>query len=181
MNNLEKSVDEETTKGEKEDSSTAVQATEPSDSGMAAASSSTDGVAAAALRSVIQRIGQASERCNADRTKARRESSSALDDIEWHFIGNLQSNKVKPLLTGVPNLAMVETVDDEKIANQLDCGGWEHWKKAIESFYPSIQVKDGCVELVKHVTSNCPNLEFCGLMTIGMPDYTSTPENFLRL
>ncbi|KAJ0791504.1 putative pyridoxal phosphate homeostasis protein [Helianthus annuus] len=36
------------------------------------------------------------------------------EDIEWHFIGNLQSNKVKPLLTGVPNLAMVETVDDEK-------------------------------------------------------------------
>ncbi|PWA41101.1 proline synthase [Artemisia annua] len=36
------------------------------------------------------------------------------EDIEWHFIGNLQSNKVKPLLTGVPNLAMVETVDNEK-------------------------------------------------------------------
>uniref|UniRef100_A0A803QW15 Alanine racemase N-terminal domain-containing protein n=1 Tax=Cannabis sativa TaxID=3483 RepID=A0A803QW15_CANSA len=42
------------------------------------------------------------------------------DDIEWHFIGNLQSNKVKLLLNGVPNLAMVESVDDEKIANQLD-------------------------------------------------------------
>ncbi|XP_075477660.1 uncharacterized protein LOC142518737 [Primulina tabacum] len=37
------------------------------------------------------------------------------DDIEWHFIGNLQSNKVKPLLNGVPNLSMVETVDDEKV------------------------------------------------------------------
>lgn len=36
----------------------------------------------------------------------------------------------------------------------------------------------GCVELAKHVSLGCPNLEFCGLMTIGMPDYTSTPENF---
>lgn len=36
----------------------------------------------------------------------------------------------------------------------------------------------GCVELAKHVCLNCPNLEFCGLMTIGMLDYTSTPENF---
>lgn len=36
----------------------------------------------------------------------------------------------------------------------------------------------GCVELVKHVSQECPNLEFCGLMTIGMLDYTSTPENF---
>ena len=42
------------------------------------------------------------------------------DDIEWHFIGNLQSNKVKPLVAGVPNLACVESVDDEKIANYLD-------------------------------------------------------------
>lgn len=36
----------------------------------------------------------------------------------------------------------------------------------------------GCVELAKHVSLNCPNLQFSGLMTIGMPDYTSTPENF---
>lgn len=34
-----------------------------------------------------------------------------------------------------------------------------------------------CVDLVKHIT-NCPNLEFSGLMTIGMLDYSSTPENF---
>ncbi|KAK1427812.1 hypothetical protein QVD17_16507 [Tagetes erecta] len=40
---------------------------------------------------------------------------------------------------------------------------------------------DGYLGLVKHVTSNCPNLEFCGLMTIGMPDYTLTPENFKTL
>lgn len=36
----------------------------------------------------------------------------------------------------------------------------------------------GCVELVKHVRMGCPNLEFSGLMTIGMADYSSTPENF---
>lgn len=35
-----------------------------------------------------------------------------------------------------------------------------------------------CVEFVKHVKQQCPNLVFSGLMTIGMPDYTSTPENF---
>uniref|UniRef100_A0A2P2K7Z8 Proline synthase co-transcribed bacterial homolog protein n=1 Tax=Rhizophora mucronata TaxID=61149 RepID=A0A2P2K7Z8_RHIMU len=36
----------------------------------------------------------------------------------------------------------------------------------------------GCVELAKHVRDSCPNLDFCGLMTIGMLDYRSTPENF---
>lgn len=35
-----------------------------------------------------------------------------------------------------------------------------------------------CLDLVRHIVTNCPNLEFCGLMTIGMLDYSSTPENF---
>ncbi|XLU41454.1 hypothetical protein S245_036268, partial [Arachis hypogaea] len=34
------------------------------------------------------------------------------------------------------------------------------------------------VDLAKHVKLSCPNLVFSGLMTIGRPDYTSTPENF---
>ncbi|MED6168501.1 hypothetical protein PIB30_012228 [Stylosanthes scabra] len=34
-----------------------------------------------------------------------------------------------------------------------------------------------CVDLAKHVKLSCPNLVFSGLMTIGRPDYTSTPEN----
>ncbi|XP_042041954.1 pyridoxal phosphate homeostasis protein-like [Salvia splendens] len=112
------------------------------------------------------------------------------EDIQWHFIGNLQSNKVKPLLTAVPNLAMVETVDDEKIANNLNRVVGNIGRKPLKVF---IQVNTsgeeskfgvepaGCLDLAKHVTRNCPNLEFCGLMTIGMPDYTSTPENFKTL
>jgi hypothetical protein len=35
-----------------------------------------------------------------------------------------------------------------------------------------------CVHLAKHVKQDCPNLLFSGLMTIGMHDYTFTPENF---
>ena len=33
-------------------------------------------------------------------------------DIKWHFIGNLQSNKVKQVL--LPNLYMIETIDSLK-------------------------------------------------------------------
>ncbi|KAL5578766.1 hypothetical protein UlMin_011208 [Ulmus minor] len=112
------------------------------------------------------------------------------EDIEWHFIGNLQSNKVKVLLTGVPNLAMVESVDDQKIANQLDRHVASTGRKPLKVL---VQVNTsgetskfgveppGVVELAKHVSLECPNLEFCGLMTIGMLDYTSTPENFKTL
>lgn len=112
------------------------------------------------------------------------------EDIEWHFIGNLQSNKVKPLLASVPNLDMVESVDDEKIANHLDRAVGNLGRKPLKVL---VQVNtsgeesksgvepSGCVELAKHVIQSCTNLQFCGLMTIGMLDYTSTPENFKAL
>ena len=37
------------------------------------------------------------------------------------------------------------------------------------------------VELARHVAEKCPHLKLAGLMTIGMPDYTSKPENFTCL
>ena len=40
------------------------------------------------------------------------------DDINWHFIGHIQTNKVKKLVT-VPNLRVVETVDSAKLASKL--------------------------------------------------------------
>jgi uncharacterized pyridoxal phosphate-containing UPF0001 family protein len=41
-------------------------------------------------------------------------------DIKWHLIGHLQSNKAKLLLKSVPNLYMVESVDNAKCAAALD-------------------------------------------------------------
>jgi len=41
-------------------------------------------------------------------------------DISWHFIGCLQSNKVKPLLKEVPNLSCIQTVDSEKLALKIN-------------------------------------------------------------
>lgn len=188
-----------------------------------AAASAMENLPTVALRSVLNRAGQAAERSGrrADQVKIVAVSKTKPvdvlrqvydaghrcfgenyvqeivdkapqlpEDIEWHFIGNLQSNKVKALITGVPNLAMVETVDDEKIANHLDRAVGNIGRKPLKVL---VQVNtsgetskfgvepSGCVDLAKHVSVNCPNLEFCGLMTIGMLDYTSTPENFMTL
>jgi PLP dependent protein len=41
-------------------------------------------------------------------------------DIRWHFIGHLQSNKCNRLVKGVPSLYMVHTVDSEKLAKSLN-------------------------------------------------------------
>lgn len=41
------------------------------------------------------------------------------NDVVWHFIGHLQSNKAKALVTGVPNLSVLETLDTSKLASKL--------------------------------------------------------------
>ncbi|XP_078153307.1 uncharacterized protein LOC144548495 [Carex rostrata] len=111
-------------------------------------------------------------------------------DIQWHFIGHLQSNKAKSLLASVPNLYMVESVDNVKIANYLDKAvaglGRKPLKVLVQVNTSGEESKSGinpsdCVELAKHVRHACPNLIFSGLMTIGMRDYTSKPENFQSL
>ncbi|GMH34302.1 hypothetical protein BSKO_02136 [Bryopsis sp. KO-2023] len=111
-------------------------------------------------------------------------------DIEWHFIGHLQSNKIKKLLEGVPNLAMVETVHSVKVANKLNqtvadlgrppLGVMVQVNTSGEESKNGIEPKD-VNGLAKHIHEECKSLKLAGLMTIGMPDYTSRPENFLAL
>ncbi|KAJ0101159.1 hypothetical protein Patl1_04139 [Pistacia atlantica] len=95
---------------------------------------------------------------------------------------------------GVPNLDIFEGVDNEKIANHLDRGVANLGRSPLKVF---VQVNtsgeaceqmsksgidpSGCLGLVEYVKLHCPNLAFSGLMTIGNPDYSSTPENFRTL
>ncbi|CAM6087960.1 unnamed protein product [Calypogeia fissa] len=112
------------------------------------------------------------------------------DDIRWHYIGHLQSNKAKSLVAGVPNLYMVEGVDSTKVANNLDKAvaglGRPPLKVLVQVNTSGEESKFGlepsmCLELARHVKLECPNLIFSGLMTIGMADFTSTPLNFSTL
>lgn len=97
-------------------------------------------------------------------------------EIKWHFIGHLQSNKVKSLVNAVPNLFMVETVDSMKIASKLNT----EWKKVSQTpLQVLIQVNTSLEEqkhgimaedapqLVQHIHNECDMLEFKGYMTIG--------------
>lgn len=49
-------------------------------------------------------------------------------EIQWHFIGNLQRNKVNKVLS-VPNLYVIETVDNERIASALN-NSWVKFRKS---------------------------------------------------
>lgn len=99
-------------------------------------------------------------------------------EIRWHFIGHLQSNKVKKLCE-TKNLFMVETVDSEKIAKELN----KHWKDESQRLKVMVQVNtsqedsksgittENCFDLMEFVLKECPNLELAGLMTIGSFDH----------
>ena len=116
-------------------------------------------------------------------------SQDLPEDIQWHFIGHLQSNKTKALVEGCRGLA-VETVDSEKLANKLNAAVLSLKREPLRVY---VQVnasgedsKSGLepgqeAALADYIVQNCEGLRFGGLMTIGMPDYTSKPENFICL
>jgi pyridoxal phosphate enzyme (YggS family) len=114
-------------------------------------------------------------------------------EVRWRMIGHVQSNKARELVAAVPNLAVVETVDSAKLADKLEAacaandaarGGrrlevllqvntsGEESKSGLTPHGPAVE------DLALHIRDQCPHLEFRGLMTIGMPDFTSRPENF---
>eukprot|EP00752_Nemacystus_decipiens_P002851 g2655.t1 len=104
------------------------------------------------------------------------------DDVVWHFIGHLQSNKAKALVAGVPNLAVLETLDTVKLANKLQTACVSTERESPLGVYLQIDTSgedskagvyhsdlDACLLLARHLKDNCPALELRGLMTIGAP------------
>jgi len=59
-------------------------------------------------------------------------------EIRWHFIGNLQRNKVNKILD-VPNLYIIETVSNDKLANALN-NSWPKFRKNDDKLNIMVQV-----------------------------------------
>ena len=98
------------------------------------------------------------------------------EDIKWHFIGTLQSNKAKLLVNSVKGLYMVESVDSEKLATQLDkaCAAAKRdvLQVLVQVNTSAEESKGGCEDheaaaVAQHIRDKCKNLKFSGLMTIG--------------
>uniref|UniRef100_A0A671NAC9 Pyridoxal phosphate homeostasis protein n=1 Tax=Sinocyclocheilus anshuiensis TaxID=1608454 RepID=A0A671NAC9_9TELE len=107
---------------------------------------------------------------------------SSCPEIKWHFIGHLQKNNVNKLL-GVSNLYMVETIDSVKLAEKVN-SSWQKMRAAnTQRLKIMVQINtsgeeskhglppDETVNMVKHIVSQCPALDFAGLMTIGRYGY----------
>lgn len=108
---------------------------------------------------------------------------------QWHFIGPLQSNKARQLLS-VPSLTMLETVDREKIASKVDAvineSGHPNAPLPVmvqvntsgETSKSGVQPGAEAAELCQYVHSECANLHLAGLMTIGSPEPSEAVQCF---
>ncbi|CAG8536956.1 7133_t:CDS:2 [Racocetra persica] len=98
-------------------------------------------------------------------------------DIQWHFVGPLQSNKCK-MLAAIPNLWAVETIDSQNKADLMNkvCASRESPLRIFVQVNTSREEsKNGvspeeCITVLNHVQDNCPKLQLVGLMTIGAPN-----------
>ena len=96
------------------------------------------------------------------------------NDITWHLIGSLQTNKVNQVLR-VPSLALVQSLDRIRLANVMqsalaDTAGSQDVLLQVDA--TSDETKHGVrVEetraLLEYVTRDCPNLRPVGLMAMG--------------
>ena len=107
-----------------------------------------------------------------------------LADIEWHFIGHLQRNKVKDVL---PRARLVETVDRIDLARELDKRATRSLEILIEVNVGGEAQKSGCapsdLAALRRAISDLPNLQVRGLMTVppAVDDASEARPFFARL
>ncbi len=106
----------------------------------------------------------------------RKKKPELPEDIRWHMIGHLQTNKVKYLLTWVH---MIQSVDRDSLMHEINKRAEKHNTSVtclIEVHIAKEESKHGMtVEQVYEFFeteqyNNYPNLKFVGLM--GMATYT---------
>jgi len=105
-----------------------------------------------------------------------------LKDIQWHFIGALQSNKTRDVAA---NFTWLHTLDREKIARRLNDQreGMPPLKVCIQVNVDAQPQKAGVLtedlaSLLETVQAH-KNLEMCGLMAI--PDPAKGESSFVRM
>ena len=107
-----------------------------------------------------------------NRVQELNEKAAKLsDDIEWHLIGSLQSNKVRQALKYA---SWIHSVDSLKLINRIEKIAGEDGVKPkilLQVNLTDESQKGGFdpdkVEEAVELASNCQNLDIVGLMTMG--------------
>ena len=108
------------------------------------------------------------------------------NDIEWHLIGHLQTNKVK-YIAGF--IAMIESIDSEKLLKEVDKEALKKNRKinvllqvkiAKEDTKFGLTVDEAKAIFNQYLNGNFPNIEIKGLMGMAsfVDDETQIREEF---
>lgn len=104
---------------------------------------------------------------------------SPLRDVQWHFIGHLQTNKLKMVL---PYADLVQSVDSLHLLQEIDDWGGKNGKVIkvlLELHIGAEESKQGFVEEeildILFRAGKFGNISFCGLM--GMASHTDNEED----
>lgn len=111
------------------------------------------------------------------------------DDIQWHLIGHLQTNKVKYVAEFVDT---IESVDSEKLLEEINKQAAKHdrtikvllqVKIAEEDSKTGMEVSETKELFLKYLQGHFSNIEITGLMGIGTftDDEEQTRREFLFL
>ena len=106
--------------------------------------------------------------------RAERGEPDYMSDVEWHFIGHLQTNKLKMVL---PYASLVQSVDSVRLLEAIDKWGRDNGKVInilLECHVAAEESKQGLseAELTELLSSDrhYPNVKICGIM--GMATFT---------
>lgn len=106
------------------------------------------------------------------------------DDIQWHLIGHLQTNKVKYI---APFVALIQSVDSEKLLSEIDKQAAKNnriikvllqVKIAEEDTKTGLEVSEAKELFLKYLQDEFPNVEIVGLM--GMASFVDDKAQVAR-
>ena len=112
--------------------------------------------------------------------RVERDEPDYMSDIEWHFIGHLQTNKLKMVL---PYVSLVQSVDSFRLLEAIDAWGSTNDKVINVLLEPHVAAEESkqgfsreeILDVMK-AASECiyPNICFRGLM--GMATFTDDEQ-----
>jgi len=90
--------------------------------------------------------------------------------IEWHFIGNLQKNKINKLLKLNP--FMIQSINSLELAKEINKRANKPIRCLLEINSAKEETKSGiqpeiAIETYQQILEECPNINLQGVMTIG--------------
>lgn len=110
-----------------------------------------------------------------------RDKRNALpDDIDWHFIGHLQTNKIKyiapfvKMIHSIDSVSLLEAVNKEAVKNDrvIDCLLQFHIAKEESKFGLNLEEAEALLQSENYLAMS--NIRICGVM--GMATFTDDME-----